>query len=112
DRRCRDLLQTRIAARCRRRGVRDRSRLSDSPGPQFQAHGQTYFCDVAAALSLRARRLEREHRDRSVLDFVGNFRTAWARDFEVEVKIALLESKRRSFGSRLERNGRGALAER
>src|SRR5204863_8649514 len=65
---------------------RDRSRLSDFAGVEFQTHGQAIFCHVSAAVSFRVDGLEGEHSDCSVLDSVNHLRPVWLGDIETEMK--------------------------
>src|SRR5213079_1445206 len=71
-----------------RRRFRDRSRLSDFAGVEFQTDGQAIFCHVSTASSFRTNGLEGEHRDRSVLDSGDHLRPAWLGDTETEMKNA------------------------
>src|SRR5213079_377809 len=76
-----------------RRRFRDRSRLSDFAGVEFQTDGQAIFCHVSTASSFRTNGLEGEHRDRSVLDSVDHLRPAWFGDTQTEMKNGRYENQ-------------------
>src|SRR5262245_66432398 len=73
--------------------LRNRSRLGDLAGDEFQTHGQTDFRHVSPSSPLRIDRLERKHGDCSVLDPLDHLCAAWSCDTEIEIKHALQESE-------------------
>src|SRR5439155_24908135 len=92
------------------RRFRDRSRLGDFAGDEFQTHGQADFRHVSASSSLRIDRLEGKYGHRSVLDSLDHLCVARSGDTEIEVKRALQESEYRRSWFGIERERCGAAA--
>src|SRR4029453_4019721 len=111
DWRCRHLLQAGVAPGCRRRRIRDRSRLGDFAGDEFQTHGEKDFRHVSASSSLRIDRLEGKYGHRSVLDSLDHLCVAWPCDTETEEKLALQGQEYPRSWCGIERERCGAAAQ-